>query len=57
VVLLAYFFKMEFPSRYSIATTADIVVCLVYFTGVAICFCLSAMSEEFLSEFWVSTSD
>jgi adiponectin receptor len=51
VALPAYFFKMEFPSRYSIATTADIVVCLVYFTGVAICFCLSAMSEDFFSEF------
>jgi adiponectin receptor len=57
VAIPAYFVKMEFLSRYSIATTADIVVCLIYFIGVALCFCLSAMSEEFFSEFSVPTLD
>ncbi|KAE9381687.1 hemolysin-III channel protein-like protein Izh2 [Stipitochalara longipes BDJ] len=35
-------FKKEIPPRYDTASKADIVVCLIYFLGVAICFCLSA---------------
>ncbi|PMD40096.1 hemolysin-III channel protein-like protein Izh2 [Hyaloscypha variabilis F] len=35
-------FKKEIPPRYALASKADIVVCLIYFLGVAICFCLSA---------------
>ncbi|KAH6675656.1 hemolysin-III channel protein-like protein Izh2 [Halenospora varia] len=37
-----YFFRTEVPPRYAIATRADILVCCLYFAGVAICFCLSA---------------
>ena len=43
VALPLYLSKAEIPPRYLVATTEDIIVCTIYFTGVAICFCLSAM--------------
>lgn len=43
-------FWEEIPPRYAIATKVDIVVCLIYFFGVAICFCLSAMSDAPFSQ-------
>lgn len=38
-----YIFHTEIPPRYAVATPADMVVCSVYFGGVAICFTLSTM--------------
>jgi adiponectin receptor len=45
-VLPLVIYGKEIPPRYALATTADIVACLIYFLGVAICFLLSAMSEN-----------
>jgi adiponectin receptor len=45
LVLPLFLYGKEIPPRYALATPADIVVCLTYFLGVAICFCLSATSE------------
>ena len=42
--LPVYLVKTEIPPRYLIAIAADKVVCLIYCLGVAICFCLSALS-------------
>lgn len=42
VVLPIYIFRTEIPLRYKVATSADLEVCSIYFTGVAICFLLSA---------------
>ncbi|KAK8911391.1 hypothetical protein QC760_000427 [Botrytis cinerea] len=43
VALPVYLYKAEIPPRYAVATKEDIVVCGMYFLGVAICFCLSAL--------------
>ncbi|TGO18108.1 hypothetical protein BTUL_0012g00520 [Botrytis tulipae] len=43
VALPVYLYKAEIPPRYAVATKEDIVVCGIYFLGVAICFCLSAL--------------
>ncbi|KAF7906232.1 hypothetical protein EAF00_000511 [Botryotinia globosa] len=43
VALPVYLYKAEIPPRYAVATKEDIVVCGIYFSGVAICFCLSAL--------------
>ncbi|KAH7364183.1 hemolysin-III related-domain-containing protein [Rhexocercosporidium sp. MPI-PUGE-AT-0058] len=43
IVIPVYLFKNEIPPRYAVATWQDVVVCLTYFLGVAICFCLSAI--------------
>jgi adiponectin receptor len=37
-----YFFRADIPPRYKVATHADLIVCSIYFIGVAICFFLSA---------------
>jgi len=42
IAIPVYLFKNEIPPRYAVASRADVVVCLTYFVGVAICFCLSA---------------
>jgi len=49
MALPMYFFKYEVPPRYHIATTADVVVCLIYFCGVTICFLLSAQYHTFMN--------
>ncbi|KAM3070914.1 hypothetical protein ACMFMG_009826 [Clarireedia jacksonii] len=41
--LPVYLYRAELPSRYAAATKADVVVCVIYFVGVAICFSLSAL--------------
>ncbi|KAK8046034.1 hemolysin-iii channel protein [Apiospora saccharicola] len=38
-----HIFNTEIPPRYAVATRADVMVCSVYFGGVAICFILSTM--------------
>ncbi len=43
-------FWEEIPPRYAKATKVDIVVCLIYFFGVAICFSLSAMLDAPFSQ-------
>ena len=43
LALPIYFVETDIPPRYAIATVADIVVCTIYFIGVAVCFCLSTM--------------
>ncbi|KAF8866411.1 putative membrane protein [Acephala macrosclerotiorum] len=49
LLLPVYFYRNEIPPRYTIATTADIMVFITYFMGVAICFCLSATYHTLLS--------
>ncbi|KAK8062977.1 hypothetical protein PG997_015074 [Apiospora hydei] len=44
-----HIFHTEIPPRYAVATTADIVVCSIYFGGVAICFTLSTIFHTFMS--------
>ncbi|KAI0158040.1 hemolysin-III channel protein-like protein Izh2 [Hypoxylon sp. FL1284] len=41
-------FRTEIPPRYKIATTADVVVCSIYFLGVGVCFTLSALFHTFM---------
>jgi adiponectin receptor len=41
-----YLLRTEIPPRYLVATTEDIIVFAIYFAGVAICFCLSAMFDH-----------
>ncbi|KAH9221640.1 hemolysin-III related-domain-containing protein [Leptodontidium sp. 2 PMI_412] len=43
VAIPVYLFKNEIPPRWDVATWQDVVVCLTYFFGVAICFFLSAI--------------
>jgi len=45
VALPLYLFKAEISPRYLIASAEDVVVCSIYFMGVAICFSLSAMFD------------
>ncbi|KAI1335279.1 hemolysin-III channel protein-like protein Izh2 [Xylariaceae sp. FL0016] len=47
-------FTTEIPPRYQIATTSDVVVCSIYFVGVAICFVFSTLFHTFMchSESW-----
>lgn len=47
VAIPVYLFKNEIPPRWDVATWQDVVVCLTYFFGVAICFFLSAMLDPF----------
>ncbi|KAK7994934.1 hypothetical protein PG990_013707 [Apiospora arundinis] len=44
-----HIFHTEIPPRYAVATPADVVVCSVYFGGVAICFTLSTIFHTFMS--------
>ncbi|KAK7993956.1 transcription Factor IIF- Rap30/Rap74- interaction [Apiospora arundinis] len=44
-----HIFHTEIPPRYAVATAADMVVCSVYFGGVAICFTLSTIFHTFMS--------
>ncbi|KAK7959103.1 uncharacterized protein PG986_003957 [Apiospora aurea] len=44
-----HIFRAEIPPRYAVATTADIVVCSIYFGGVAVCFTLSTIFHTFMS--------
>ncbi|KAK8029658.1 hemolysin-III channel protein-like protein Izh2 [Apiospora rasikravindrae] len=44
-----HIFNTEIPPRYAVATTADIVVCSIYFGGVAVCFTLSTIFHTFMS--------
>ncbi|OTB18223.1 hypothetical protein K445DRAFT_55233, partial [Daldinia sp. EC12] len=51
VIFLAlplYVFRTEIPPRYKVATTADILVCSIYFLGVGVCFTLSTMFHTFM---------
>ncbi|KAK8096981.1 hypothetical protein PG999_012925 [Apiospora kogelbergensis] len=44
-----HIFSTEIPPRYTVATLADIVVCSIYFGGVAVCFTLSTIFHTFMS--------
>ncbi|KAK7953202.1 hypothetical protein PG988_013896 [Apiospora saccharicola] len=44
-----HIFNTEIPPRYAVATRADVMVCSVYFGGVAICFILSTIFHTFMS--------
>ncbi|KAI2602205.1 hemolysin-III channel protein-like protein Izh2 [Hypoxylon sp. NC1633] len=46
--LPSYIFRTEIPSRYKLATTADIIVCSIYFLGVGVCFTLSTIFHTFM---------
>ncbi|KAI1770053.1 hemolysin-III channel protein-like protein Izh2 [Hypoxylon cercidicola] len=48
IALPLYVFRTEVPPRYRIATMADIIVCSVYFLGVAVCFTLSTFFHTFM---------
>ncbi|KAI0883072.1 hemolysin-III channel protein-like protein Izh2 [Annulohypoxylon maeteangense] len=48
LALPLYVFRTEVPPRYKIATTADIMVCSVYFLGVGICFTFSTLFHTFM---------
>ncbi|TVY82430.1 Adiponectin receptor protein [Lachnellula suecica] len=48
-ILPVYFLRTEIPPRYKVATIADLVVCSIYFTGVAVCFFLSATYHTLMS--------
>ncbi|KAK6954566.1 hypothetical protein Daesc_004533 [Daldinia eschscholtzii] len=51
VIFLAlplYVFRTEIPPRYKVATTADILVCSIYFLGVGVCFTLSTIFHTFM---------
>ncbi|KAL1865588.1 hypothetical protein VTK73DRAFT_5196 [Phialemonium thermophilum] len=44
-----YVFNTEIPARYVVATTADKIVCCIYFIGVAVCFVFSAAFHIFMN--------
>ncbi|KAK8137056.1 hypothetical protein PG984_004996 [Apiospora sp. TS-2023a] len=44
-----HIFNTEIPPRYAVATRADVMVCSIYFGGVAICFILSTIFHTFMS--------
>ncbi|KAK8054697.1 hypothetical protein PG994_009764 [Apiospora phragmitis] len=44
-----HIFSTEIPPRYVVATAADIIVCSIYFGGVAVCFTLSTLFHTFMS--------
>ncbi|OTB00155.1 hypothetical protein M426DRAFT_15710 [Hypoxylon sp. CI-4A] len=48
LLLPIYVFKTDFPPRWRVATTADIVVCSIYFLSVGICFVFSALFHTFM---------
>ncbi|KAI2465239.1 hemolysin-III channel protein-like protein Izh2 [Annulohypoxylon bovei var. microspora] len=48
LALPLYVFRTEVPPRYRLATTADIIVCSVYFLGVGVCFTFSTLFHTFM---------
>ncbi|KAI1372805.1 hemolysin-III channel protein-like protein Izh2 [Hypoxylon crocopeplum] len=48
LALPIHVFTTEVPPRYRLATTADVLVCSIYFLGVAVCFTLSTLYHTFM---------
>ncbi|KAI1505730.1 hemolysin-III channel protein-like protein Izh2 [Biscogniauxia marginata] len=57
MILPLYVFGSEVPPRYKVAMAADVLVCSIYFLGVAVCFTLSTLFHTFMphSESWYIT--